>query len=82
MAKALAVAPNRCTGCSSCALTCSITHHDEFNPAKAHISIKKYDFEGLFHITFASTCKGCLECARLCPSGALRVVEIDEGGRE
>lgn len=82
MAKALAVNPNRCIGCSTCALTCSITYHNEFNLSKAHISIKKQDFEGVFQISFASTCKGCKECAKVCPSDALSIVEIDEGGME
>lgn len=82
MAKALAVTPGKCIGCSTCALTCSITCHDEFNLSKAHISIKKDDFAGVFYLAFASTCRGCKECARVCPSGALRLVEIEEGGKE
>lgn len=82
MAKVLAVAPDKCTGCSTCALTCSITYHDQFNLTKAHISISKQDFRGSFQISFSSTCKGCKECARVCPSGALRVVETIEGEKE
>lgn len=82
MAKVLAVAPGRCTGCSTCALTCSITYHDEFNLSKACISILKDDFLGTFQISFASTCRNCKECARVCPSGALRIVETVEGGQE
>lgn len=78
MAKFLAVTPNRCTGCSTCALTCSITYYNEFNLSKAHISIRKHDFEGVFQLSFASSCKGCKECAKVCPSGALRIVETEE----
>lgn len=85
MAKALAVTPGKCIGCSTCSLTCSITYHNEFNLTKAHISVIKDDFAGVFHLSFASTCKGCKECARVCPTGALRLVETvetNEGGKE
>jgi carbon-monoxide dehydrogenase iron sulfur subunit len=64
--------PAKCTGCSTCALTCSLIHHGTFNPDKSNIRITKYDFEGLFMISFLSTCNNCRQCAQVCPSGALR----------
>lgn len=75
MTKELAVNPGRCIGCCTCALTCAITHHGEFNLTKACIRITRHEFDGTFAITFSSCCRGCKKCALACPAGALRVVE-------
>ncbi len=48
MAKQMIIVPGKCIGCSTCALTCSFTYHGQFNPNKAHITIIKNDFEGIF----------------------------------
>lgn len=78
MAKQMIINPGKCIGCSSCALTCSFTYNGEFNLNKSHISIIKNDFEGIFQIVFSSTCKGCKQCAEICPAGALAVIEIPD----
>lgn len=75
MAKEIVVNAPKCIGCSTCALTCSITYHDEFRLQNAHIRINKNDFSGIFEICFASTCLGCKKCAEACPTGALKVVQ-------
>lgn len=76
MAKEIVVRPWLCTGCSYCALTCSIVNADEFNPEKSFVKIKKDDFAGLFTISFSSACRKCRQCAKECPSGALSEIEV------
>ncbi|MDK2887841.1 MAG: hypothetical protein PWP72_719 [Thermoanaerobacter sp.] len=78
MARELAINPGRCTGCCTCALTCAITHLGEFKLTGAFISIARDEFEGTFTITFSSLCRGCKKCALACPSGALRVVDVEK----
>lgn len=78
MAKEMVITPKKCIGCTTCALTCSITYHDEFDLTKAHVTIKKHDLNGQFDITFSSTCRSCYKCAEVCPAGCLRVVEVPE----
>lgn len=78
MAREILINPGKCTGCSSCALTCSIMNGEEFNQEKAFVTIRKDDFAGLFTITFSSACRGCRQCAKACPSGALREIETVE----
>jgi formate hydrogenlyase subunit 6/NADH:ubiquinone oxidoreductase subunit I len=85
MAKELVLTPGKCTGCTTCALTCSITYHNEFNLARSHIRIRKHDVQAVFEITFLSTCLKCQRCAEVCPSGCLRSVKLlddsQEGGK-
>lgn len=86
MAREIAINPGKCTGCSTCALTCSFFNYGEFDLTKSHILISKNDFEGTFRLSFLSTCRNCKQCAKVCPSGALRIVEIEhcpeKGGKQ
>jgi len=78
MAKELAVRPRNCIGCSTCALTCSLANHGIFNLNLSNIKIYRDDFNGKYELRFLSSCTGCLQCARVCPSGALQIIEIRE----
>lgn len=78
MAKEILINPQRCIGCTTCALTCSITYGEDFKLSRSFVQIQKDDFNGLFTIAFSSACKGCKKCAEVCPSGALRVIELSE----
>lgn len=78
MPKGVAVIPARCTGCCTCALTCSVVNYGEFGLGRGHISVVRREFAGTFDIVFSSTCKSCGACAVACPSGALRMVETGE----
>lgn len=82
MAKEILVRPGLCTGCSSCSLACSLQNRGEFRPAMAYIRISKKEFEGVFDISFSSSCRGCGVCARSCPSGALREIELAGGAED
>jgi len=76
MTEEILIKPWLCTGCCTCSLVCSMISRGEFRPSLAHIRVTKKDFEGIFDITISSTCRGCTMCARSCPSGALKVIEI------
>jgi len=82
MAAELLINPGKCIGCSTCALTCSLIYYGEFDLSKSNIRITKHDFEGIFEISFLSTCRNCRQCALVCPSGALRSVEIPDSRDE
>ncbi|MFA7467489.1 MAG: 4Fe-4S binding protein [Desulfotomaculaceae bacterium] len=77
MATEMIIKPERCIGCSTCVLTCSLVHYGVFDPARASIRVDRDDFAGVFELCFSSTCNGCKQCARVCPSGALQLVEIE-----
>lgn len=74
----MVITPKKCTGCTTCALTCSITYSDEFNLSDSHIKIKKKDMQGIFEITFSSTCLSCYKCAEACPTGCLEIVNVTD----
>lgn len=76
MSKEILIKPRLCIGCSTCSLYCSMQNTGEFRPSRAYIRIIRRDFEGRFDIVFSSSCKGCCVCARSCPSGALKLVDI------
>ncbi|MCL6611524.1 MAG: 4Fe-4S binding protein [Peptococcaceae bacterium] len=78
MAKEILIKPSLCTGCSTCSLACSMQNRGEFCPSRAHIRITKMDFEGRFEIIFSSSCRGCGICAKSCPSGAIKLIELPE----
>jgi len=79
MLRRMAIEPKKCTGCTTCALTCSITYSDRFDLSSARIKVIKDDIKGTFWIGFSSLCTSCCSCARVCPTGCLSVVETTEG---
>ena len=78
MAKKIIITPNKCNGCMTCALTCSITYNDEFDLSKSHIQIETDDFNGVFKISYLSTCYNCCKCSDLCPTKCLETITISE----
>lgn len=64
----------KCVGCLRCQLTCSYTHHQNFNITKARIRIS---FDGLkMEIGFTEDCIDCGACVKDCYYEAL-TREID-----
>jgi Pyruvate/2-oxoacid:ferredoxin oxidoreductase delta subunit len=63
--------PDKCKGCLTCALVCSLTKDGSCNPdrARIHISAQPRD------ITFKE-CDGCFICTKFCAFGALRKCEL------
>lgn len=83
----LKIFPEKCIGCRSCELACSLANEGEFNPAKSRISQMTF-LEGKYPLpyNFVSTCRQCSDasCLSSCPVTAIsrsrdktKVVVID-----
>ena len=70
MKKVLMVYPEKCIGCSSCELACSIAHEGEFRPAVSRVGVFRFDEAGS---NIPMTCFQCEEpaCMAVCKTGAL-----------
>ncbi|MFC1858980.1 4Fe-4S binding protein [Thermodesulfobacteriota bacterium] len=62
----------KCSGCGTCELWCSLTYHDSFNPLMANIHFEFIPGKG-FKIIFTEDCTQCETCVEHCPYGALTV---------
>lgn len=65
------VYPEKCTGCRTCQVRCSIRELDEFNPFKSHIVITRDHGKRTTALNFTEDCTWCGYCARYCSYGAL-----------
>ncbi len=82
MPKQLVIDYEKCVGCRTCEMACSIQHEKAISPSQSRISIVKWDMEGQ---GIPITCAQCesAPCASICPVGAisrdqsLRTVTID-----
>ncbi len=74
MAKILAIDYEKCTGCRSCELACSIKHEGVSNPSRSRIKIIKWEEEGRY---VPMTCQQCktAPCLEICP---VRAISRDE----
>lgn len=62
-----------CSGCKLCQLTCSLYQFGENNPKKAGIFVSSHLLgDGHYHV---AVCDQCGDCAAVCPTGAIRVVD-------
>ena len=72
--------PEKCTGCSSCQLICSLIFLGEFNPLEAYVRVER---EGdSFWVSFTDECQECNLCADFCMHGAMELVEVTEVTKE
>ena len=66
--------PEKCAGCLSCALACSLMFTGAFNPFKSRIRIN-YPGDIQRGIVFTRECNDCGMCVEYCNFDALEVVE-------
>lgn len=62
---------DKCKGCSTCEMVCSLVKSGVANPALSRIRVSAQPG----HITFQN-CDGCGACTRFCVFGALEVVQV------
>ena len=73
--KEIKVHPEKCSGCLSCQLACSLAYNKAFNPLKARIIINWIgDMER--EISFTDNCNNCGICVQYCNFGALEEAEV------
>jgi carbon-monoxide dehydrogenase iron sulfur subunit len=74
MPKRLKLISERCIGCKSCELACSLTNAGEINPAKSRITEITF-VEGKYTLPYnlVSTCRQCADapCLTSCPVKAI-----------
>jgi carbon-monoxide dehydrogenase iron sulfur subunit len=68
----LTVDVEKCTGCRTCEIVCSLKNYGECNPSRARISVVRDERDGLIS-TIPVVCQQCVEplCLQLCPAQAL-----------
>lgn len=74
MPKQLKIFPEKCIGCKSCELACSLVNAGEMNPSKSRITVIFFN-EGTYKLPFSLplTCRQCADapCLDSCPVGAI-----------
>ena len=73
----LVVDRERCHGCQSCMVACSLVHEGQVIPSLARIQVVLDPFRGSHLIRYCHQCSRA-PCAQSCPRGAIQRVE--EGG--
>ncbi|MCL5942843.1 MAG: 4Fe-4S dicluster domain-containing protein [Actinobacteria bacterium] len=68
----LLVEPEKCTGCRTCELFCSLRNFGEVNPARARIHVVRSQEDNII-TTVPVVCQQCEDplCMAMCPAGAL-----------
>lgn len=61
---------DKCTGCRTCEMVCSLTHSGECNPLKSRILVTRMKLRGVMIPVY---CKQCVKppCAENCPIDAI-----------
>ena len=62
---------DKCTGCRTCEIVCSLTHSGECNPPKSRIHVTRMKMKGVMVPVY---CKQCVKppCAKNCSVNAIR----------
>jgi carbon-monoxide dehydrogenase iron sulfur subunit len=58
---------DRCTGCRTCELACSMAHDNVFNPTKSRIRVQLEGVPELFTVNVCKSC-GIPPCKEACPT--------------
>jgi Fe-S-cluster-containing dehydrogenase component len=66
---AISIIPERCTGCQSCEMACSLSHEGSCSPSLSRIRMKKWEEISVF---IPIVCQQCEKppCVDICPTGA------------
>jgi Fe-S-cluster-containing dehydrogenase component len=66
---AISILPERCTGCQSCEMVCSLSHEGSCSSSLSRIRMKKWDEISVF---MPVVCQHCEKppCMTICPTGA------------
>ncbi len=72
MLRALAIAPEKCTGCLQCEMACSFRSEGVYNPARSRIKVFTFHEEGRF---VPYSCTQCADawCVLACPVAAIAI---------
>ena len=75
--RTILVKPDKCHGCLTCQLRCSLRATGKFNASKANIRVTRLEEGYNYRHTFTDECDGCggdYLCVRWCPYGTLKLV--------
>ena len=66
----LVVDPDKCTGCRTCEIACSLYHYAECNPRKSRVKVFKHEVAG---VDVPAVCQNCGTpiCRSVCPAKAI-----------
>ncbi len=68
----------RCTGCQICEISCSLEKEGICNPQLSRIRVLRQDTLAVYIPVISTDCDLCGRCIKLCPTEAIRFVEMDE----
>lgn len=86
MEKMIQVNMDKCIGCRTCEVACSLRNLGQSNPTRSRIRIIRYEKAGQYHNYVPMVCQQCSDplCVAACPVKALSkdpvtgVVEVDQ----
>ena len=75
------VHPEKCCGCHTCEVICSLVNDGECKPSIARLQVVFDQFSGDAVIDVGDRCTLCGECIRWCPTEALSAGYFKEASR-
>ena len=70
---AISMIPERCTGCQSCEMVCSLSHEGSCSSSLSRIRVKKWEEISVYMPTVCQHCEKP-PCMEICPTGARKRV--------
>lgn len=73
MEKVLQVDMEKCTGCRTCEVVCSLRNTGRADPARSRIKVIRYEKRGEYHNFIPMVCQQCSTplCMEVCPTNAI-----------
>ena len=78
MEKVLIIDGDKCTGCRTCELICSVTRTGEYNPKGSCISVLRHMELDVSIPVISTSCDYCGKCVEWCFPEAIRFVDLEE----